>query len=97
LNTFAQEMKMLLPMHAKMASPSKPLDDYDKALLSRAIRETWLKFRNNNGVDQISDFLKEIRDQNGNIDARGWALGTQLENFKTNGMYGSYFNGKANI
>ncbi|WP_420207669.1 DUF5934 domain-containing protein (plasmid) [Acinetobacter baumannii] len=97
LNTFAQEMKMLLPMYAKMASPSKPLDDYDKALLSRAIRETWLKFRNNNGVDQISDFLKEIRDQNGNIDARGWALGTQLENFKTNGMYGSYFNGKANI
>lgn len=97
LNTFSQEMKMLLPMYAKMASPEKPLDAYEKALLSRAIRYTWDEYKQNNGVDQISDYLKTIVDQTGAIDPIGWRLGTQLENFKTSGMYGAYFNGEANI
>ncbi|MFX6023649.1 hypothetical protein ABTF26_21675, partial [Acinetobacter baumannii] len=48
-------------------------------------------------VDQISDYLKTITDHTGNIDPVGWRLGTQLENFKTTGMYGAYFNGEANI
>lgn len=97
LNTFAQEMKMLLPMFAKMASPEQPLDSYEKALLSKAINVTWEEYGQENGVDQISDYLKTITDHTGNIDPVGWRLGTQLESFKTSGMYGSYFNGKANI
>lgn len=97
LNTFAQEMKMLLPMYAKMASPEAPLDAYEKALMSKAIKHTWDEFGQKNGVDQISDYLKTITDHTGNIDPVGWRLGTQLENFKTTGMYGAYFNGEANI
>ncbi|MFY0079998.1 type IV secretion system protein TraC, partial [Acinetobacter baumannii] len=88
LNTFAQEMKMLLPMYAKMASPEAPLDAYEKALMSKAIKHTWDEFGQKNGVDQISDYLKTITDHTGNIDPVGWRLGTQLENFKTTGMYG---------
>ncbi|MDN5695955.1 MAG: ATP-binding protein, partial [Staphylococcus equorum] len=97
LNTFAQEMKMLLPMYAKMASPETPLDAYEKALMSKAIKHTWEQYGQKNGVDQISDYLKTIKDHTGQIDPVGWRLGTQLENFKSGGMYGAYFNGEANI
>jgi len=98
LNTFQQELQMLLPIYAKMASPHHGLTAYQSSLMSEALTETWEKFGNNNNVDNVQNYLLQIKDETGErVDRVAFELGKQLQPFTSKGMYGSYFNGQANI
>lgn len=98
LNTFQQELRMLLPIYAKMASPKNSLNQFQEALLEEALSATWREYGNENNVDNVQAYLLQIKDQGGQqVDRVAFELGKQLQAFTTNGMYGSYFNGKANI
>ena len=98
LNTFQQELRMLLPIYAKMASPKNSLTQFQSALLSEALTETWEKFGNQNNVDNVQAYLLQIKDQTGeSVDRIAFELGKQLQPFTTKGMFGAYFNGEANI
>jgi conjugal transfer ATP-binding protein TraC len=98
LNTFQQELQMLLPIYAKMASPRESLNQYQTSLLAEALTETWLVYGNQNNVDNVQSYLLQIKDQSGvNVDRTAFELGKQLQPFTTKGMYGNYFNGEANI
>ncbi|EPB4516059.1 type IV secretion system protein TraC, partial [Acinetobacter baumannii] len=98
LNTFQQELQMLLPIYAKMASPNQSLTQYQTALMAEALTETWNVHGTKNKVDYVQEYLLQIKDQSGvTVDRVAFELGKQLQPFTTNGMYGIYFNGEANI
>ena len=98
LNTFQQELRMLLPIYAKMASPRGSLSQFQEALLSEALTATWEQFGNQNNVDNVQNYLLQIKDETGSqVDRIAFELGKQLQPFTTKGMYGVYFNGEANI
>ena len=98
LNTFKQELQMLLPIYAKMASPKDSLNQYQSSLLAEALSETWEIYGNQNKVDYVQEYLLKIKDESGvTVDRVAFELGKQLQPFTTKGMYGSYFNGDANI
>lgn len=98
LNTFAQELKMLLPIYAKMASPYEPLTSYQRSLLAEALTITWEIYGNQNNVDNVQNCLLNMVDETGHrVDRIAYELGKQLQPFTTGGMYGAYFNGEANI
>lgn len=98
LNTFQQELRMLLPIYAKMASPHASLTSFQTSLLSEALTATWEEYGNENNVDNVQAYLLNIKDQSGiSVDRVAFELGKQLQQFTTKGMYGAYFNGRANI
>lgn len=92
LNTFQQELRMLLPIYAKMASPRGLTSQFQEALLSEALTATWEKFGNQNNVDNVQNYLLQIKDETGEqVDRIAFELGKQLQPFTTKGMYGIYF------
>ena len=96
-NTFKQELRLLKPMFAKMASPKQPLDSYQLALMEIAITDAWNIYRNDCGVDQVQEMLMRQVDERGEVDQVAFRLARQLQPFSTGGVYGGYFNGEANV
>ncbi len=86
-----EDMEMLKPLVAQMASPSGTLTDYDRSLLEIGILAGWRKRGNGMAVDDIADALRGHRDR----DAR--RLADQLFPYTNEGMYGRYFEGPCTL
>lgn len=86
-----EDMEMIKPLVAQMASPSGTLTDHDRSLLEIAIAAMWAKYGNTMTVTHIATSLKASADQ---VAQR---LGDQLFPYTANGMYGKYFEGKSNV
>jgi conjugal transfer ATP-binding protein TraC len=86
-----EDMDMIKPMVAQMASPSGTLTDHDRSLIEIAINNVWENKKNEMEITDIADALKSSRDR----DAR--KLGDQLFPYTRDGMYGMYFTGRSNV
>lgn len=96
--TFKDELRILRPMVAAMASPSKPLEEFDLSLIGEAINGVWLDYGNDTNPTLISKYLAEkVLDQNGRVERRAYELAKQLGPFTEDGLYGPFFNGPATI
>ena len=98
-NTWEQEMKMLKPMHARMASHSEALDNYELSLLEEAITAVWNKYQHEGEPHLVAHYLmNECKGQDGiNVDPVAYRLGKQMYPFTRDGMYGKYVNGPATL
>ncbi|MBB3221709.1 type IV secretion system protein TraC [Pseudoduganella umbonata] len=87
----AEDMEMLKPMVAQMASPSGTLTDYHRSVLEIAILAAWRQHGQAMTIDNIAAVLQAHRDR----EAR--RLADQLFPYTKNGMYGRYFEGPCTI
>jgi conjugal transfer ATP-binding protein TraC len=97
-NTFLEELKLLRPMIGRMASPDHALTAYQNALITEAITGVWNDYGQDTDPTKIAEYLMgNIRNEHGAIERQAFELGRQLQPFTKDGMYGRYFNGRANI
>lgn len=92
------DMEMLLPLVAQMASPREPLDNYGYAALASAIKRVWDQKGRSATITDVYELLRT-----GRLSAEGEPerdlsrLATALEPYTRHGVYASYFEGEANI
>lgn len=92
------DMEMLLPLVAQMASPREPLDNYSYAALAAAIKRVWDAKGKAATISDIYDLLKTGRlSEDGELERDLSRLATALEPYTRHGVYASYFEGEANI
>ena len=92
------DMEMLLPLVAQMASPREPLDNYSYAALAAAIKRVWDAKGAAATITDIYDLLKTGRlSDDGEHERDLSRLATALEPYTRYGVYASYFEGEANI
>lgn len=97
-NDFKAEMRLLKPMLGRMASPNAPLDEFQWSLITEAITGVWADYGPESSPTLVRDFLaSKIKDEKGGPERRAFELAKQLQPFTTEGIYGNYFNGKANL
>ena len=85
------DMEILKPLVAQMASPSGSLTDYDRSLIEIEIRTAWDLKGKQTEITDVAEALKQ------NPDPIAQRLGVQLFPFTRNGMYGRFFQGKSTI
>jgi conjugal transfer ATP-binding protein TraC len=86
-----EDMDMVKPVLAQMASPSGTLTDHDRSLIEIAVNAKWAEKRNKMTVTDIAAWLKA------SDDTVAQRLGDQLFPYTASGMYGKYFEGKSNV
>lgn len=92
------DMEMLLPLIAQMASPREPLDNFSYSALSSAIKRVWDQKGKEATISDVYDLLKTGRLSEESERERDLArLATALEPYTRYGIYASYFEGEANI
>lgn len=92
------DMEMLLPLVAQMASPREPLDNYSYAALAAAIKRVWDAKGTSATISDVYDLLKTGRlSEDGEHERDLLRLATALEPYTRHGVYASYFEGEANI
>jgi conjugal transfer ATP-binding protein TraC len=97
-NDFKSEMRLLKPMVGRMCSPNAPLSEYQYATIAEAITAVWNDYGQDTNPTLIQKYLlNNIRNETGGIDRVAFELGKQLQPFTQDGIFGGYFNGKANI
>lgn len=84
-------LKLLRPMFALMAAPSRKTDDYENALIEQALQATWKKHQNLSTVTHVSEWLAQHKD------VRVRDLGTMLHPYTKEGVYAKYFEGPSTI
>ncbi|MBO0501487.1 type IV secretion system protein TraC [Chromobacterium haemolyticum] len=95
---FKAEMRLLKPMIGRMASPNAALNEYQYSLLTEAITGVWNDYGQETNPTLIQKYLLEkIKNESGSIERVAFELGKQLQPFTEGGVYGNYFNGRANI
>lgn len=94
---FLDEMKMLRPMIGKMAAPNESLTDYQYSLLSEAITAAWNDYGQDANPTRVAEMLRNIKNENDQPDRIAFELSKQLQPFCEGGVYGHYFNGRANL
>lgn len=95
---FKAEMRLLKPMIGRMASPNAPLTEYQYALITEAITGVWNDYGQDTNPTLIQQYLLEkVKNESGGIERQAFELGKQLQPFTKDGVFGSYFNGRANI
>ncbi len=95
---FKAEMRLLKPMIGRMASPNEPLSEYQYSLIAEAITGVWKDYGQDTNPTLIQQYLLEkIKNESGGIERVAFELGKQLQPFTKDGIYGNYFNGRANI
>ena len=87
----ADELAVLLALHAQMASPSRKLTDPELAMLEGSLVKVLHEEGNQGTPTSVMRLLKEYKDDR----AKDMAL--VLEKFSTGGAYGRLFNGVNNI
>ena len=92
------DMEMLLPLLAEMASPREPLNNYCYSALASAIKQVWEVKGRNSTVTDIYDLLRtgKLHDAAA-IESELSRMAVALEPFTKYGVYASYFEGQANI
>jgi len=92
------DMEMLLPLVAQMASPREPLDNYTYSALASAIKRVWDQKGRQATITDIYDLLKTGKLYDESESERDLSrLATTLEPYTRHGVYASYFEGEANI
>lgn len=104
------DISMIKPMIAQMISPSRPLDDYELSQVEINLRQLWLEFGQKTSITMLAERLKKACYQGGSkeaynldevdaktCDPRIRDLGVQLFPFTSEGAYGRYFEGDANV
>ncbi|WP_126448291.1 type IV secretion system protein TraC [Sulfuricystis multivorans] len=92
------DMEMLLPLVAQMASPREPLDNYGYSALAAAIKRVWDAKGKEATITDVYELLKTGRlSEEGEQERDLSRLATALEPYTRYGVYASYFEGKANI
>lgn len=92
------DMEMLLPLLAQMASPREPLDNYSYSALAAATKRVWDTKGKRATITDVYDLLKTGRLSDDAEHERDLArLATSLEPYTRYGVYASYFEGEANI
>lgn len=77
---------------ATMAAPKSGTTDLQQTNLAKALKACWDKKQNNTEIDDIADWLLEQKDNQVAND-----LGRMLFNYTTDGPYGGFFTGKAEV
>lgn len=96
--TLEEELNFLKPIIARMAAPNTELDDFQYSLIAEAITEVWNQHGQDSNPTLISEYLiKNIKNEKGEIERTAFELGKQLQPFTERGVYGRYFNGRANL
>ncbi len=85
------EMSILKPMIAQMASPSRPVTDLENAFLEQAIKEAFLEHENETTITHVARRL-EAGD-----DPRALDLARMLYPYCSGGSHGRYFEGRNNV
>jgi len=92
------DMEMLLPLLAQMASPREPLDNYSYSALAAATKRVWDTKGKRATITDVYDLLKTGRLSDDAEHERDLTrLATSLEPYTRYGVYASYFEGDANI
>lgn len=92
------DMDMLLPLIAQMASPRDQLDNYSYSALSAAIKRAWDQKGNKTTITDVYDLLLTGRLSVDSEHERDLPrLAVALEPYTKHGIYASYFEGEANI
>jgi conjugal transfer ATP-binding protein TraC len=95
---FNAEMRLLKPMIGRMASPNAPLSEFQYALIGEAITGVWADYGQDTNPTLIRDYLlHQIKNENGQSERVAYELAKQLQPFTKEGIYGNFFNGRANI
>jgi len=84
-------LAMLKSVLSLMAAPSRGTDDMESALLEQALFAVWQAFKNEATISDIAIWLLNHADKKANN------LGTMLFPYTTEGVYGRFFNGQANV
>lgn len=101
-----EDIPLLKPLFAQMASPSRPLTDYENTQLGIILRQCWDSAAEQDRQPTITDVaeaLKRACAQGGTTpegeecDPRLRDLGVQLFEYTEDGAYGHFFRGQANI
>lgn len=90
------DMEMLLPLIAQMASPREQLDNYKYSSLSSATKRAWDKKGKKATITDVFDMLRSD-ELTGKIESELVHLSAALEPYTKHGIYASYFEGEANI
>lgn len=90
------DMEMLLPLIAQMASPREQLDNYKYSSLSSATKRAWDKKQRAATITDVYEILRSD-ELTGNVESELVHLAAALEPYTKNGIYASYFEGEANI
>lgn len=92
------DMEMLLPLLAEMASPREPLNNFCYSALASAIKQVWAVTGENSTITNIYDLLKTGKlSEDSQREGELSKMAVALEQFTQYGAYASYFEGKANI
>ncbi|TXF11204.1 type IV secretion system protein TraC [Pelomicrobium methylotrophicum] len=92
------DMEMILPLIAQMASPREPLDNYGYAALASAIKRVWDQKGKQATITDVYELLRTGRLTDDEEMERDLSrLATALEPYTRHGVYASYFEGEANI
>lgn len=99
-----EDIEMLKLIFSLMASPSDSLTEQQEAKLQRIIEEVWYEFGQEGTVDHVRERCLKclITGSNeggkpGERDLSMVAVADQLYTYCSEGIYGSYFNGKLNV
>jgi len=92
------DMEMLLPLLAQMASPREPLDNFGYSALASAIKRVWDQKGKSATISDVYDLLRTGRlSDDGEHERDLSRLATALEPYTRHGVYASFFEGEANI
>lgn len=92
------DVAMLQPLLAKMASPNVPLDPAIYATLATVIKEEYLKTGRDTTITHIRDRYKQGRlSEDRPIDQRYYDMADMLAPFCKGGAYESYFEGRSSL
>ena len=86
-----QSFSMLKAVVSTMASPTKGTDDYENALIERAINFAWKSKKNSASISDIAGWLSKQKDE------RAKQIGIMLTPYTKEGIYSKYFEGKNNV
>lgn len=96
--SFKEELRLLKPMLGRMASPNEPLGEFEYALIEEAITAVWSDYGPDTNPTLIRDYLlTQVKNERGEPERKAYELAKQLQPFTREGIYGEYFNGRANI
>lgn len=94
----SEDMKMLKPLLAGMASHGSTLPNYERSKLEEAISASWHAKGRDAEITDVADYLMtQCFDGEGRPDKRARDVGVQLFPYTKNGMYGKFFTGPATI
>lgn len=87
----SEQIKDLL---ALMASPDKSLEPVQQAYLTKAVRNSWIKYKQNACIDNVIEELEVLLNSKYQNDVRLKDLILLLDDYTSSGTYGDIFSGQ---